>query len=90
MTGLCMMFWTHPSCFFKPRFLHTDILCEDCLFIPAGDWKFCVNSGFGELEYQGKKYKLGKGDCVFIDCRLPYSHSTDKNLWFLSVENFGI
>lgn len=23
---------------------------------------FSVNSGFGELEYQGKKYKLGRGD----------------------------
>ena len=41
---------------------------------------FCVNSGSGELEYQRKKYKLGKGDCVFIECRLPYLHSTDKNL----------
>lgn len=28
---------------------------------------FCVNSGSGELEYQRKKYKLGRGDCVFID-----------------------
>ena len=28
---------------------------------------FCVNSGSGELEYQRKKYKLGRGDCVFIN-----------------------
>lgn len=41
---------------------------------------FCVNSGSGELEYQKRKYKLGRGDCVFIDCQQPYSHSTDKDL----------
>ena len=45
---------------------------------------FCVDSGSGELEYQGKRYKLGEGDCVFIDCQLPYSHSTDTDLWSLS------
>ena len=28
---------------------------------------FCVKSGFGELDYQGKKHKLTAGDCVFID-----------------------
>ena len=29
---------------------------------------FCVNSSSGELEYQRKKYKLGRGDGVFIEC----------------------
>ncbi|MFR2457614.1 MAG: AraC family ligand binding domain-containing protein [Christensenellales bacterium] len=52
---------------------------------------FCVNSGSGELEYQRKKYKLGRGDCVFIDCQQPYSHSTDKDLWSLSwIHFFGV
>ena len=50
---------------------------------------FCVDSGSGELEYQGKRYKLGKGDCVFIDCQLPYSHSTDTDLWSLSWIHFS-
>lgn len=50
---------------------------------------FCVNSGSGELEYQGKRHKLGKGDCVFIDCQLPYSHSTDTDLWSLSWIHFS-
>lgn len=50
---------------------------------------FCVNSGSGELEYQRKKYKLGRGDCVFIDCQQPYSHSTDKDLWSLSWIHFS-
>ena len=40
------------------------------------------------LEYQGKKYKLGKGDCVFIDCRKAYSHSTSDNLWSLQWCHF--
>lgn len=50
---------------------------------------FCVDSGSGELEYQGKRHKLGKGDCVFIDCQLPYSHSTDTDLWSLSWIHFS-
>ena len=52
---------------------------------------FCVKSGFGELDYQGKKHKLTAGDCVFIDCQQPYSHSTDTDLWALSwIHFFGV
>lgn len=50
---------------------------------------FYVNSGSGELEYQGKKYKLSQGDCVFIDCQQPYSHCTDADLWSLSWIHFS-
>ena len=50
---------------------------------------FCVKSGFGELDYQGKKHKLTAGDCVFIDCQQPYSHSTDTKLWSLSWIHFS-
>lgn len=50
---------------------------------------FCVNSGSGELEYQGKKHKLSQGDCVFIDCQQPYSHSTSTDLWSLSWIHFS-
>lgn len=49
---------------------------------------FYVESGAGELVYQGKEYMIGKGDCVFIDCQLPYSHCTDTNLWTLSWIHF--
>ena len=49
---------------------------------------FCVNSGSGELEYQKKRYMLSKGDCVFIDCRKAYSHSTSDNLWSLQWCHF--
>ena len=44
---------------------------------------FTVISGSGTLIYDGKKYDLKKGDMVFIDCRKPYSHTTDLNLWSL-------
>ncbi len=44
---------------------------------------FTVLGGSGELTYDGKKYYLKKGDMVFIDCRKPYSHTTDANLWSL-------
>ena len=50
---------------------------------------FCVNSGSGELDYQGKKHKLSVGDCVFIDCQQPYSHNTDTGLWSLSWIHFS-
>lgn len=45
---------------------------------------FTVVSGSGELIYNEKSYRLTSGDCVFIDCNLPYSHTTDEhNLWTL-------
>ena len=44
---------------------------------------FTVLSGSGMLTYDGKKYDLKKGNMVFIDCRKPYSHTTDSNLWSL-------
>lgn len=50
---------------------------------------FYVKSGSGELDYQGKKHKLTAGDCVFIDCQQPYSHSTDTKLWSLSWIHFS-
>ena len=37
---------------------------------------FVVLSGTGSLTYEGTTYNLAAGDCVFIDCRKAYSHST--------------
>ena len=37
---------------------------------------FVVLSGTGSLTYEGTTYPLTAGDCVFIDCRKAYSHST--------------
>ena len=44
---------------------------------------FIVLSGEGELSYEEQTYQLSEGDCVFIDCRKAYSHSTSDNLWSL-------
>ena len=40
-----------------------------CLF-------FLVLSGCGKLRCEEGEYELQKGDCVFLDCRKPYSHET--------------
>ena len=49
---------------------------------------FIVLSGEGTLSYEEQTYQLGEGDCVFIDCRKAYSHSTSDNLWSLQGQ-FG-
>lgn len=49
---------------------------------------FIVNSGSGTLLYDGAEYILSSGDCVFIDCRHPYSHTTVDDLWSLSWVHF--
>ena len=49
---------------------------------------FVVLSGKGSLKYEGVDYELGAGDCVFIDCRKAYSHSTSDNLWSLQWCHF--
>lgn len=49
---------------------------------------FVVLSGEGELSYDGQNYQLHSGDCVFIDCRKAYSHSTSDNLWSLQWCHF--
>ena len=50
---------------------------------------FTVISGAGELVYDGKSYELEFGDCVFIDCHNPYSHTTDPTkLWTLRWVHF--
>lgn len=50
---------------------------------------FMVTSGEGQLVYGGVEYELEEGDLVFIDCTVPYSHSTGKNLWSLSWCHFN-
>ena len=49
---------------------------------------FVVLSGEGELSYEDQTYQLSEGDCVFIDCRKAYSHSTSHNLWSLQWCHF--
>lgn len=49
---------------------------------------FIVNSGSGTLSYDDSTYQLNAGDCVFIDCKKPYSHSTSEDLWHLCWVHF--
>lgn len=49
---------------------------------------FLVLEGEGSLTYDGRQYSLKLGDCVFIDCRKMYSHSTSDCLWSLSWCHF--
>ena len=49
---------------------------------------FIVLSGEGTLSCEEQTYQLGQGDCVFIDCRKAYSHSTSDNLWSLQWCHF--
>lgn len=49
---------------------------------------FIVSSGSGTLSYEGSKYELTAGSCVFIDTRKPYSHTTTDDLWNISWVHF--
>ena len=49
---------------------------------------FIVLDGEGSLTYEGRQYKLKQGDCVFIDCQKPYSHSTSEKFWSLAWCHF--
>lgn len=50
---------------------------------------FIVLSGSGQLSYKDVGYTLNTGDCVFIDCKQPYFHSTSNDLWKLSWIHFN-
>lgn len=49
---------------------------------------FIVVSGRGTLTYHERQIPLSSGDCVFIDCRNPYSHETSDQLWKLKWIHF--
>ena len=80
-----------PSSFARTSLLHLQEIGELQALAPHTSSRsnlqsylfFTVLSGSGALTYDGKKYDLKKGDMVFIDCRKPYSHTTDANLWSL-------
>lgn len=50
---------------------------------------FIVISGSGELVYNGDSFHLKENDCVFVDCRKPYSHRTADDLWKLKWVHFN-
>ena len=49
---------------------------------------FIVLTGSGTLKYHETIHRLQAGDCVFLDCRSPYSHQTSENLWQLKWIHF--
>lgn len=50
---------------------------------------FTVVSGKGDFIYNGIRYSLNTGDCVFIDCREAYSQITSEDLWRLQWVHFN-
>lgn len=49
---------------------------------------FVVESGSGTLRYHGTDYSLQQGDCVFLNCTLPYAHCSSEDLWALKWVHF--
>lgn len=49
---------------------------------------FVVEKGSGELEYQGARWQLKAGDCVFLDCQKGYLHRSSEELWTLRWTHF--
>ncbi|WP_026517112.1 AraC family transcriptional regulator [Butyrivibrio sp. MC2021] len=49
---------------------------------------FYVKEGSGVLDYNGKEHQVAAGDCVFINCKNPYSHRTSEDLWALDWVHF--
>ena len=49
---------------------------------------FIVENGKGSLLYGGKQYELNTGDCVMINCRQNYAHSTSDDLWTIRWVHF--
>lgn len=50
---------------------------------------FYVKEGSGVLDYGGREYIVKAGDCVFINCKNPYSHRTSEDLWTLEWIHFN-
>ena len=48
-----------------------------------------VTKGRGSVVSAGREYSLKAGDCVFLDCRLPYSHESSEDLWSLRWVHFN-
>ena len=48
-----------------------------------------VESGAGMVTVRNHRYALSEGDCAFINCSEPYSHSTDETPWSLRWVHFN-
>lgn len=86
-----------PSAFARTSLLHLQEIGELTALRPHVSSRsglssylfFTIVSGSGSLNYGEVEYKLEAGDCVFIDCNTPYSHTTSPdNLWTLRWIHF--
>ena len=86
-----------PSAFARNSLLHLQEIGELKAIRPHASGRsklasflfFTVVDGKGSLKYGEKEYPLGKGDCVFIDCTIPYRHTTmPEHLWRLKWIHF--
>ena len=50
---------------------------------------FMVMSGRGRLIYDSVEYELKAGDSIFLNCMLPYAHTTERDLWSLTWCHFN-
>lgn len=48
-----------------------------------------VESGSGTITVRNQEYALSQGDCAFINCSEPYSHSTEDAPWTLHWVHFN-
>lgn len=85
-----------PSVFAKTNLIHLQEAGNLTALMPHTNKRenlasylfFIIISGEGKLNYNSTIYNLKKGDCVFLDCRKPYSHHTHNNLWQLKWVHF--
>ena len=84
-----------PSPFARSNLVHLQevgrLQARNPMPAPARGWPPPVLHG-GErqrhLEYDGTTRALRAGDCAFLDCRKPYRHYTDEDLWQLRWVHF--
>lgn len=85
-----------PSPFAKNSLLYLQEVGELDAVKPYSDYRthlqsflfFYVEHGSGVLSYGGEKYDLSEGQCIFIDCQMPYEHLTESDLWNLKWIHF--
>lgn len=68
------------SKYFQP-YLSTRTYLESFLFI-------IVNNGHGSLNFHNTQYNLRPCDCIFLNCREPYTISSSEKNWDISWIHF--
>lgn len=86
-----------PSNFAKTNLLHLQEVGELQALKPHTSSRrglisflfFLVSDGSGKFIYDKQEYTLSAGDCIFVDCKKLYAHSSSaENLWTLKWIHF--